>query len=491
MTDPERTSAPDAAAPPAFRVAVVGAGLAGLTAAHALRRTARARGVALDLHVYEAGERPGGQLQTLREGGWTIEWAANAFRTGIVGARDLLDELGLGGERIDASRAAARRYLFHGGRLHAFPSDPIGLLRFEPLSVGGRLRVMAEPFTAQRVEHEESVHEYAARHVGPEAAQVLLGTMVRGVYGGDARALSVDAAFPVMRTMERDHRSLVLAGIAGARERRRIGKTTWSLVRGMGSLLDALAAELGRDVHTRTPVASITNSEGPTGRAYRLRLADGRASVVDAVVLATPPGPAAALLETLDAVAAAEVRGIASAPVAVVALGYRLDAFRKAPDGYGFLVAPGEAPKVLGVLFESNLFPGRAPAGHVLVRAILGGVDRPEVATEPEDVLVADTVAALGSAIGPIGAPARTWVERRAGAIPQYLLGHQARVARIDARLVRTPCVRLIGNAYRGVAVGSIVEEARETACSLVDVAARRGGAAFEPSDGRMAVRAG
>lgn len=486
MSDPTRTSAPDAGDARAFRVAVVGGGLAGLTAAHALRREARARDVALELSVYESGDRPGGQLQTLREDGWTVEWAANAFRTGIGASRDLLAELGLTGERIEASPAAKRRYLFHGGQLHAFPSGPLGLLRFEPLSLTGRLRVMAEPLTARRVAHEESVHEYASRHVGPEAAAVLLGTMVRGVYGGDARALSVDAAFPAMRKMEREHRSLVVAGIAGARERRRVGKTTWSLARGMGSLMDALATDLGRDVHVRAQVASLTTSEGPAGHAYRLRFADGREAVVDAVVVATPPGPAAELLGALDAMTGVEVRAIPSAPVAVVALGYRVDAFRVPPDGYGFLVAPGEAPRVLGALFESNLFPGRAPAGHVLVRAILGGVDRQDVATVPEEGLVADTRAALAAALGPVGAPERVWVERRAGAIPQYLLGHQARIARVDARLARFPGVRLVGNAYRGGAVGSIVEEARATAQTLLDGVAWRGGGGAA-SDGRRA----
>ena len=473
MSRPE--PAPRAADPQgALRVAVVGGGLAGLTAAPAVRTEAARRGVRLELAVYESGDRAGGQLTTLREGGYLVDWGANAFRTGLGPSLDLLDELGLSSERVEASRAANRRFVFHGGRLHAFPSDPIGLLGFRPLSLAGRLRVMAEPIVARRVAHEESVHAYAARHVGSEAAQVLLGTMVRGVYGGDARALSVDAAFPVMRTMEREHRSLVVAGVAGARARKRLGKTTWSLARGMGSLLEALADTLAPDVHLRSPVAALTNSEGGDGRAYRLRLADGQERVADAVVVATPPTQAARLLERLDVAAAGEIGGIATAAVAVVALGYPKDAFRRPPEGYGFLVAPGEGPRILGALFESNLFPNRAPAGHVLVRAILGGVERPDVATTAEAVLVDDVRAALAAALGSIGEPTRVWVEPRAGAIPQYLLGHRERIARLDARLARYPGVRVIGNAYRGVAVGSIVEEARAVARTLLDGALRR-----------------
>jgi protoporphyrinogen/coproporphyrinogen III oxidase len=446
----------------ALRVAVVGAGIAGLTAAHAIRRRAAEAGRSVELTLLDAGTRVGGQLQTVAEDGFRVEWAANAFRTGKGPTADLVARLGLEGERVVASPAANRRFVFHGGRLHALPSGPASLLRFAPMSPAGRWRVFAEPFVARRVAHEESVHDYAARHIGREAAELLLGTMVRGVYGGDARALSVDAAFPVMREMERDHRSLVVAGIAGARKRRLEGKATWSFRGGMGVLMERIGEDLGDAVRLGRTVTALERGTGDRG--YRLRV-DGDAGLdADALVLAVPPAVAAAWLRPLDAALADEVAAIVAADIAVAALAFPRAALKAPPDGYGFLVAPGEPLDVLGALFESNIFPGRAPEGLVLVRVIMGGAGRADVVRRSDDALIATALDAIDRAVGLRGAPERHWVHRQPAAIPQYLLGHQARVARIERRLERLSGLQVAGNAYRGIAVGSIVADAEVVA---------------------------
>lgn len=448
-----------------LRVAVVGAGLAGLSAAHALARRARERERPLTLTVLEAGDEPGGQLGSVREDGFLVEWAANAFRTGAGPTADLIERLGLTGEQVVADPAAAHRHVLHGGRLHALPRGPLGLLRFAPLSLAGRWRVLAEPFTATRVTCEESVYDYAARHLGREAAAVLLGTLVRGVYGGDVRALSVDAAFPVMREMERDHRSLVIAAVAGGRRRRREGKRTWSFRGGMGTLIERLADELGSDLHLGTRVCSLQLG---AGGGYRLRTSVGEVSA-DAVVLAVPPHVAAPWLGAIDTTLADEVAGIEAADLGVAALAFARDAFVRVPDGYGFLTAPGEPVPVLGVLHESNVFPDRAPAGHLLLRAILGGVADPEVARRTDDELVAGATDLLDRAYGLRAAPVRAWVRRVPKGIPQYHLGHRERVARIEARLARHPGLQVAGSAYRGISVGSLVADAEVVAARLVD----------------------
>ena len=439
-------------------VAVVGAGLGGLSAAHAIRRQAAERGRALELEVWDAGDRPGGQLLSVREDGFLIEWAANAFRTGVGPTADLVASLGLQGEQVHANPAANRRYVFHGGRLHLLPSDPITLLSFAPMSREGRLRVLAEPFLAQRVDHEESVHDYAARHIGREAAEVLLGTLVRGIYGGDARQLSVDAAFPVMREMERDHRSLVIAGIAGMPERMRERKTTWSFRGGMNVLTDRLAEDLGSAMRTGTPAVSL--SLDPSGAGYVLETLDGAESVFDVVVLAVPPAEAAALLRPLDPPTAEEIDGIPDAPIGMVAFAFERDALRTEPDGFGFLVAPGEDLPVLGTLIESNVFPERAPAGTLLVRAIMGGVAQPDLDERTDSEREVLALEAVDRAWGLAREPIRSWVGRQSRGIPQYVVGHLGRMARIDERLQRLPGLHLAGNAYRGIAVGKLVEDA-------------------------------
>jgi len=243
-----------------MRVAVLGAGIAGLTVAHALRREASRGGASLDLEVFEAGPRAGGRIQTTHSGGFLIEWAADAFQTGPGPARTLVTELGLDRERIEASAGAARRYIFSKGRLHLVPSAPAAALGFSALTPAGRLRLVAEPLLAGRMSREESVHGFAARHVGEEAARVLVGAFVRGVYAGDPKKLSVDAAFPRMREMERKHRSLA---IAMAKERRGSGRKTkalWTLTRGMGSLMERLAQSLGASLKLGMPALRLSRA---------------------------------------------------------------------------------------------------------------------------------------------------------------------------------------------------------------------------------------
>ena len=458
-----------------MKVAILGAGIAGLSLAHAVRREAARAGRPLELTVFEAGPRAGGRIRTHEEEGFLVEWAADAFMTGSGPAMAILRDLGMEGERVLASPDAARRYIYARGALHRFPMDPGSLLRFGAVSFPGRLRVLAEPVLASRVSREESVHGFAARHIGEEAARVMMGAFVRGIYAGDARTLSADAAFPRVRELEKKHRSRVAAMLAMARERRASGAPKdrlWSLRRGMGSLTDGLAKSLGPTLRLSMPalrISRIPEYAAPT--PFTIRFANGESRSFDLVVLATPPSDAAALLRDLDLEAANALRDIPNAGVALAALAFRKDAFRTKPDGYGFLVSPGESLPILGALFESNLFPDRAPEGFVLVRAFLGGVDRPELVTEPDARLAALACEALDRALGLKSGPARTWVIRQPNALPQYTLGHRERVAAVMKRLGSFPGLFVAGNAYRGISVGSILEDADRVAGWLLHAA--------------------
>jgi oxygen-dependent protoporphyrinogen oxidase len=448
------------------RIAIVGGGLAGLAAAHAIRRDARRLGRPLEVTVYEASERPGGMLGTVREDGFVVEWGANAFRSGAGPVADLIADLGLSDQVVQADRSANRRHIFHGGRLHLLPNDPISLLEFAPLTPEGRFRILAEPIHAERVDHEESVHDYAARHIGEEAAAVLLGSMVRGVYGGDARRLSVDAAFPVMRAMERDHRSLVVAAIAGMKDRAKVAKTTWSFADGLGVLIDALAAEAGDALRTSSPVTRLTPLDGG---GFELGVGALQRERFDDVVLAVGAETVARLVDGFAPDAAASLRGVPDAPIAMVAMAFEENALRERPDGFGFLVAPGEELPVLGVLIESSVFPSHAPDGHVLLRAIVGGTAMPDLPQRDDDEVRRAALEAVDRAWGIVAPPARTWLRRQRRGIPQYEMGHLDRVATAEGAFARYPGLVLAGNAYHGIAVGSIVEDAERVAAAVAE----------------------
>ncbi len=459
-----------------MRVAILGAGIAGLATSHALRRGAARRGTPLELLVLEGSGRTGGRIRTTREDGYLIEWAANAIQGADGPAWRVAEEAGLGAERIAARPDAARRYIARHGRLHLVPLSPGAFLRFGAISTGGRLRVALEPFYARRVTHDETVHEYAARHIGEEAASALVGAAVRGIFAGDARRLSVDAAFPIMREMERNHRSLVFAMVAAMMKARREGRSVrataaaaagpgrralWGLTGGMESLTDALARPLGAALRLNAHAMAVERG-GVAG--YTVHLASGERVETDAVIVTTPPRAAAALLRALDSETARMIGSIGSASLTVVGLGFRPEAFRTPPDGYGFLVSPGEDLGILGALFESNLFPGRAPEGRFLVRGMVGGAERPDLATRSDAELVGLVMQALDRTLGMASGPERTWIIRQENAIPQYPVGHRATLARIAGRLGSFPGLHLAGNAYHGVSVASLLEDADRTA---------------------------
>ena len=462
-----------------MRAVILGAGIAGLAVAHALRRDAARAGAAVDLTVLEAGDRPGGRVRTTREDGWLIEWAANAIQGAEGASWRIAEEAGLAGERVIAREDSARRYICRGGRLHMVPLTPGAFLRFGAISPAGRLRVALEPFFARRVHRDESVHEYAARHIGEEAASALVGAAVRGIFAGDARKLSVEAAFPVMREMERDHRSLVFAMFARASAARKAGRkgpgvaaasgpgrrALWTLRGGLESYVEALARPLGGALRFRTPALAVER-RAPSG--YAVALASGARLDADVVVLATPPRATAALLRGLDPDAARGIGAISPAGLNVVAMGFRADAFKSPPDGYGFLVAPGEDLNVLGILFESNLFDGRAPDGHVLVRAMVGGAERPELVTKSDAELVGLSMQALDRTVGVKCGPERTWIIRQEDAIPQYAVGHRTALAEIEQRLAALPGLHLAGNGYRGVSLASLLEDGERVAAKVL-----------------------
>jgi protoporphyrinogen/coproporphyrinogen III oxidase len=304
-----------------MRVVIVGGGIAGLAAAWAIRAEAARRAETAELTLLEAGPRAGGRIRTTLEDGYLVEWAANAVQGTGGAAWRLAEAVGLADQRVPGRADAARRYVVRGGRLYRLPQSPAALFRFGGLSPAARLRAAMEPFFARRASREESVHVFAARHLGEEAAEVLVGAMVRGVFAGDAKRLSVDAAFPMLREMEKRHRSLVFAMMSRRGAGGRGGRELWSFTRGMQSLTDALAERLAPAIRLATPALAV--EKGPSG--YAVRVASGESLPADAIVLAIPARAAAALVRPLDATLARSLGTIESFGLAVVGLAFRRD----------------------------------------------------------------------------------------------------------------------------------------------------------------------
>lgn len=482
------------------RVAIVGGGPTGLATAVLLARMRPDASIV----VLEADAVLGGKARTVSRDGYTVDLGPNGFVANRPATLALVDAIGLTGDLQPAADAARHRYLFQRGGLRPLPTNPVGFLRSEVVSWPGKARALLEPLLVRApapdtagpstgasdrgpvaASPEESVHAFLARHFGRELADTFAQPLVVGITGGDARQLSVDALFPQFRAMERRHGSLVRALVHQQRSARAVdpppsrptGRLTSFAHGGMGrftqALADALAALPNAEVRVGARVTALERVPGadPTG-GYRLSFAAPDvhpALTADAVVLTLPATGAAALLDPLVPAAATALRAILYVGMRVFGLGFHRYDVPRPLDGFGFLVAPGERVRSLGVLWTSTIYPGRAPEGHVLVRVLAGGAVDPAMLDLPDDEALAvvrrDLLVTMGIAAEPAFVETATWRE----AIPQYTVGHLARVAAIERALGASPGLHLAGNAYRGVSVNDCVAEAQRVVGALVE----------------------
>lgn len=443
-----------------MKVAVVGGGIGGLTAALRLVQDGH------DVTVLDAGARPGGVIGTSTASGFRREHAANGFLTGAAdGAAALCRELGVG--VVEAAPEAKSRWIYLRGKLHAVPTGPGSFARTGLLSWRGKLGVLGEPFRRARdvaVAGDESLWDFAVRRLGSEAAHALVAPMATGVFAADAHALSLEAGFPKLASLDA-HGGLVRGMLAEARARKKRGEPRVKSVLaapagGMSALIDGVAAKLGdrvrrgvtvRDVRSQAGGVIVVGDDPARGERY------------DAVVLAVPGAAAATLVAGTLPVLARGLDEVYYAPVALAFLGFRRRDVRADLGGFGFLVAAGEAPRVLGCVFESTVWPERAPDDHVLLRCIYGGARDPGAAELDDAALFAQAGADLAHILGIRAEPEHTSSVRWEHGIAQYPVGHADRVAAWES-IAHPARIVLAGSAYHGVAVNDCIADARRVA---------------------------
>lgn len=446
------------------RVVIVGGGLSGLAAAFRIREAHPSYTVTL----LEARTRLGGNIGTDRIDGFTVERGPNGLFDAKPHAVQLCRDLGLGDRLIPASEGSRKnRYLFVKGKLHRLPGDPLGLLFSPVLSLGGRLRVLTEPFRKRPadVPVDESVAAFAHRRFGREAADVFVDALVTGIHAGDPERLSVAAAFPRLPLFERECGSVIRGFLRAAKERRRAAvergeppapQRMWSFREGLQVLIDALAERLGDAVRAGVSVSRLSHD----GSEWAVEAGSGERWPADVVILTTPADRQAKLLAPLDPRLGELIGGIRYAPVSVAAVGYRETDAPVRPDGFGYIAPQNTRRELLGVQWCSSTFPDRAPPGFVLWRALAGGVSRPDVAALPDDEFLKLVHRELTVTMGVTGEPVFSRVVRWPKAIPQYELGHPTRVAEIMKLGGNHPGLVLAGNAYHGVAINDCCEQA-------------------------------
>jgi oxygen-dependent protoporphyrinogen oxidase len=441
-------------------VVVVGAGLSGLTVAFRLAR----QGV--DVRLIEPAPRPGGVIGSVRRDGALYEIGPNSGLDTTPLVNELLAAAGIAGERLDASAAAARRYILRDGAMSALPTSPPALFGTRLFSIRAKLALLREPFIAPApADAEETVAQFVRRRLGAEFLDYAIEPFVAGIYAGDPEELSVPAAFPRLFALEQKYGSLIRGQIKGARERKQSAEkaknaaASFSFRNGMQTLTDALAHGLSIECGAR---AEGLRRDG--GFVLECARGAGRFELrAPAVVLAVPAYAAAPIVERLSAQAAAALRSIVYPPVATVASCYRRADVTHPLDGFGFLAPKKEAPPILGCLFSSSMFDGRADPSQVLLTTFVGGVRSAALAMKAEEEIAIDVAAALQRYLG---AQRPLWqvVTRWPQAIPQYTLGHLQRIAAVERAEAAHPGLHLCANWRGGVSVADCIKSAHAKA---------------------------
>jgi oxygen-dependent protoporphyrinogen oxidase len=437
-------------------VAVLGGGVTGLTAAWKLSEAGHS------VRLLESGQRLGGPVRTERIDGWMVEAGPNSFRetTPEIGA--LLAQLGLGAERIEPAPGAGKRFVALGGALTALPS-PGSLLQFigTPfLSRGAKWRIAREIARHPLARPDDvSLGDFMREHFGNELVERAVQPFVSGVYAGDPERLSARHAFPWAWEAERTKGSLIRAGAASARARRALGlpgsAATVSFRRGMQALPDVLAGRLpAGSVVLNADAHSISPGAGSRWRVVWTQSGAERSEEFDRVVAALPAWSLARL--AIGPERARPLAGLAAIeypPVASVFLGFRRDQVQHPLDGFGALVPSTEKRSILGIVFSSSLFPGRAPEGHVALTVLAGGVLQPGIAALPADELVELVRTDLTRLLGAHGKPAFVRHTLWPRAIPQYNLGHGRHLEAMAQCERSHPGLLIGGNVRDGISI--------------------------------------
>ncbi len=446
--------------PAAKTIVIIGAGITGLAAACRLR----AKG--FDVRLLEAARHAGGLIQTEAAQGYLAELGPNAMLLPGRSAEEFLHETGMAGEMLEPGKQAQKRFLVKNGQVIPAPSGPVSFLTTPLFSPGAKWRLFQEPFIPPAPEGmEESVAGFVRRRLGAEFLNRAAAPLVSGIFAGDPERLSIRYAFPRIWRLERIGGSLLKGALLTMWRNKKEGAPRFrrrlvSFRSGMQALPQKLARLAGESLRTSAAVTAIRRQE----KHWRVEWTEGevfRAAPCAAVLLAVPAHQIRALplpkeinerMRPLD--------DIYYPPVSVAVFGGWRKQVRHPLDGYGMLVPAMEKKHILGVLFSSSLFPGRAPERRICLTAFMGGATMPELAQKPPGDVMALARRDLKDLLGFEGEPLFQRYYSWPQAIPQYNLGC-GRLLNEMAEIEKDyPGLWLAGSYRGGVGAGSCIESA-------------------------------
>jgi protoporphyrinogen/coproporphyrinogen III oxidase len=439
-----------------MRLIIVGAGISGLSLAYFLLE----KKPSLEIVILESEKKPGGKIWTDRADGFLCEGGVNGFLDNKPRTLELVSRLSL--SPLRSSDNARKRFIFSEGKLQRLPESPVSFFASGLLSLPGRVRIAMEAIVPKGGGEEETLADFARRRLGKEAYEKLIDPMASGIYAGDPEKMSLKSCFPRIYELEQNYGSLIRAMLSLQKEARKTGRKVGagpggvltSFMGGMETLIAALSAALGTRLRTAAKAVGVEKK----GKGYTVHLSDGTSEEGELAVIASPAFETSAMVKDLDKELSRALAGIYYPSISVVCLGYRREKIKISLDGFGFLIPSGEGRRLLGTLWDSSIFPDRAKEGYVLLRSMLGGVRRSELAEMEEKKQVSVVMEELSTIMGVDAEPdfSRVYIHRKG--IPQYFPGHSKILEMTDSVPRRFEGLYLTGNAYRGIGVNDCIE---------------------------------
>lgn len=460
------------------RIVVIGGGIAGLAAAHRLVELKNNQRISFEITLLEASNRLGGCIATHRVGDFLVEAGPDSFITEKPWALRLSERLGLGARLVSTQAAHQKIYVVHNGKLVPLPEGffllaPTRLtpfLRTPLFSWRGKLRMAAELFVPRgELNNDESLGAFVRRRLGVEVLERVAQPLVGGIYASDPDKLSLTSTMPRFKDMEGSKRSVIWAMWSEQRRlaRNRGSGARWSLfvsfAGGMQELVDAIAQRLPQGTaQLNTAVTKIFAND--SNQTWHIATRANEILEADGIILATPAFQTAEMLAVTALDAAKELSSISYASTATISLAYRNQDFPRSPDSFGFVVPAIEERKIMACTFSSLKYSGRAPDGHLLLRAFVGGSLQPDLFQHDDAQMERSVRDELASLMGVRAEPLFIRIQRYPNSMPQYHVGHQAKIRRVEAALAKYSNLALAGSAYHGVGISDSVRTGEEAA---------------------------